>query len=225
MPPARRFSKSLKKRTYKKAPSFEKRVKAIVLRTAETKSKITVKTELVEGTTNSPYYTYRLNDLLQGDSAHQREGAKVTGSLMDIRGSIYCAHNKPVVHKIMVIECNKQSDPLVDLLENDNGVFAPGSGDLKDIYARVNTTKYKVLATRKFITGNSTNASIHATTQVAKLFNLSFKTRGTYEYDHTAAQPQKRVIRFLIISRRLDNDSGALTLEHTFNSKWYFKDL
>jgi len=212
-----------------KGSNFAADVRKVVLGMSETKSRISTQTEQVHDTMNAPNFTYRLNDTVRGSGAHERIGDSVTGQMMDVRGSVFCAHNLPVVHKIIAVECSKDSDPTQDMFETDFGTFGPASGDLKDVYARIDTTKYKVLATRQFITGNSTNASIHATTQVAKLFSMNFKTPGVYHYDQSSGEhkPQDRVIRLMSIARLLNNDdSGSgLTYELTFNSKWYFKDI
>jgi hypothetical protein len=228
MPP--KFNKPTyrKKTTYRKKSnynrtSFANKVKAIVKSQQETKSVITPYTERTESTLTSPFLVFALNTLSQGTAGHQRLGDKVNGMLMNVRGSIHSPHVFPIIHRILIVEKNRQSDVTSDLLEDNSGNYAPAGTDLQAIYARINTHKYKVLASRVFHTGSqSSTYSDYGTT---KLFNMTFKTPGPFVYDDNQTAPQKRDIRMVIISRRSDNDEAlGSNLEITLNAKWYFKD-
>jgi hypothetical protein len=119
---------------------------------------------------------------------------------------------------------NAQSDPAVDLFENDTGQFGPASGDIKDIYARVNTNKYQILATRTVKTGTMSNTANDANS--AQMFHIFKKCPMPLEFEIGGTNPQKKWVRLLVFSRRADNDStlGEAT-ELTFNSKMYYNDF
>jgi len=199
-------------------------IKKVVSDNSETKSTINVQTEQDYSTLTSPAVTYRLNDVVQGTDSHERVGDRITSKMIDIRGSIYSAHQQPIIHKLILLECNKQSDPLDDLMENNQGVFAPAAQDLSAIYARMNTTKYKIHATRVIRTGTVSSTANDA--NASKLFTMTCKVPNAVTFDEGAFTPQKRVLRLIVFSRRADNDDTlGLRSELTFNSKFYFKDM
>jgi len=118
--------------------------------------------------------------------------------------------------------CNVQDDPINDLLENNSAVFGAAGNDFSAIYSRVNTTKYKVLATRILKTGHVGGL------QQTQTFNITANLKNqvfTYEgvTGNSACENKKIIIHYY--SRRADNDESLGTLgDMTFNSKFYFKD-
>lgn len=206
--------------------NFEAAVKKVVLKNTETKYLMLSSTEStgMGSTVTSPATSYGLNSLSNGDEENQLDGLKVQGMMLDIRGSLYTAHQFPIYHKIYVLQFDKQSSPLSDLLEDNSGAFAPAAQDLSAIYARVNTHKYRVLATRLIKTGTQSSTANDA--NAAKLFQMTIKTPGLYEYDESSTAPTKKRIAMLMISRRADNDATlGEAIEWTWNSKWYYKDI
>lgn len=207
----------------KTTTNFATRVKAVINKTSETKNSVFVGTEIASSTLTSPATYHNLNTLYQGTDKQNRIGQSVNGMLMDIRGSIMSPHQTPIFHKIFVLEKNFQSDPLVDMLEDNTGNFAPAGQDLSAIYARINTHKYRVLGTKVLKTGSLSSSANGA--NAAQLFNMTVKTPGKYDFDDNVNNPQKRQIVLLMISRRADNDETlGSSVELTYNCKWYFKD-
>lgn len=219
--------KTYKKRTYKpKAKSsFAARVKAVVKKESETKYLITNTTESTAyGTTlTSPLNYSNLNQIAEGFTENTRVGNKCNPFLINIRGSIQSNTLKPVITKLYLIESNIANDPRSDLLENNAGQFSPATTDLQAIYARVNTRKYRVLKTLTIKTGTT---SAHAGDYTsAKLFNMTCKLSGTYEYLDGSSLCQKRNLMLVPIFRELQNDtSSGEQVEITWNSKLYYKD-
>jgi len=199
-------------------------VKKVVKSMAETKSKLTVHTEVSLGTTlTSPSTWYSLNNISKGTESHNRIGDKISPTFLDIRGSLKANANKQMYHKLMIISMNKQSDPLLDLLENEAGAYAPAAQDLQAIYARINTTKYKVLGTRVMKTGTSNGGNSE---ELTKMFSFKVPLRGVMEYQEGETSVQKRRLVIIGYSRPADNDvTFGEDVEWTFNAKLYYKDL
>jgi len=199
-------------------------VKKVVKSMAETKSKLTVHTEVSLGTTlTSPNNWYSLNNINKGAESHNRVGDKISPTFLDVRGSIKANASKQMYHKLMIISMNKQSDPLLDLLENESGAFAPAAQDLKAIYARINTAKYQVLGTRVMKTGTSNGANSE---ELTKMFSFKVPFRGVMEYQEAESIAQKRRVVVIGFSRPADNDvTFGNDVEWTFNAKFYYKDL
>jgi len=225
MPPARRYSKSLKKRTYrKKSPVTTTTVKRVLNKMAETKAIIYSGEEQNFGTTlTSPTTWYSLNNINKGTESHNRIGNKINPTYLDIRGSVMASANKQMYHKIFILQQNKQSDPLTDLLENNTGAFAPVSHSLSSIYDRVNTTKYKVLGTRVLKTGTSNGSNSE---QLTQMFHFKIPLKGVMEFQEDESICQKKRTIILCYSREAANDTGlGLAVEWTWNSKLYYKDF
>lgn len=219
--------KPVRKAKKSSSSQMEAIAKRVMLKNTETKYLILNSTEStgMGGTLNSPQTSYGLNSLANGDEENQIDGLKVVGNMLDIRGSLQTAHQHAIYHKIFVLEYDKQSNPLNDLLEDNAGAFAPAAQDLSAIYARVNTKKYKVLATRILKTGTVSNTANDFSS--SRLFHISVKTRGVFNYDESSTAPTKRRIAMLMISRRADNDPTNIPepVEWSWNSKWYYKDV
>lgn len=222
-------AKQLIRRTKKnvsKSKAMEAIAKRVMLQNTETKYLVLNSTEStgMGSTVTSPATSYGLNSLANGDEENQLDGLKVVGKMLDIRGSLYTAHQFPIYHKIFVIQFDKQSNPLDDLLEDNGGAFAPAAQDLSAIYARVNTKKFRVLATRVIKTGSQSSTANDV--NAAKLFHMTIKTPGVFQYDESSTAPVKRRIAMLMISRRGDNDATlGEAIEWSWNSKWYYKDI
>lgn len=219
---ARKTMKVMKSRR-KISPTIKKAVRSVLDSQTETKRKITAATEVSDTTLVSPNVIHTMNSLTNGTEENNRVGASVQGRYMNVRGQIQSAHQEAIYHKVYLIAMNKQSDPLTDFFEDDNGLYGAAYADLSAIYQRVNTTKYKVLATRLLKTGTVSNTANDS--NAAKFFNINIKTPGRFEYDEDASIPQKRQIVMFVISRRANNDDSlGLSTELTYNCKWWFKD-
>lgn len=218
----KRFSKSTRKASSKK--STVALVKRVVNNMTETKANIVSQTENTTfGTTlSSPADWYSLNNLNKGTESHQRVGDKISSIFVDIRGSLLAKGNLQQYHKVMIIQMNKQSDPLQDLLEDNTGGFTPANRKLESIYARVNTTKYRVLGTRVMKTGTSNGGNAPSLTQ---MFHFKIPLKGTMEFQEDEAICQKKRIAIICFSRDADNSNGSTAVEWSFNSKFYYKDM
>ena len=220
--------KARKMRKYVKSrrpvtPAIKKAVKSVLDSQTETKRKITTATEVSDTTLVSPNTIHTMNALTNGTEENNRIGSSVHGRYMNIRGQIQSTHQEAIYHKVYVVAMNRQSDPLNDFFEDDNGLYGAAYGDVSAIYQRVNTTKYKVLATRLLKTGTVSNTANDS--NAAKFFNINIKTPGRFEYEEDVTVPQKRQIVMFVISRRANNDDSlGLSTELTYNCKWWFKD-
>jgi len=211
------------RRTYR--PSIAQVVKKEILKTAESKAKILHNTEFNNGSTlTSPTAVIDLNWLAEGPEEDQRIGNMVQPSRIDLRGCIKSNHHSAMYHKIMVLEMNYQSNPLDDLLEDNTGNYAPATQDLSAIFARINTTKYKVLATRTLKTGLVSNQTDDF--GGVAMYHINLPLKGKIYYEDALSFPQKRRIVMMCISREANNDTAlGHTVELTYNSKFYYKDV
>jgi len=197
-------------------------VKQVVSRMAETKATIISGKEISTSSLTSPTTAQivALNTLSQGSPASSRVGTKVTPKYLDVRGSVHLNADPTQVVKIMIIEHDIGSDPLSELLENNSGDLAPAGEDLSAIYARINTTKFKVLASRVMTLGQS--IGYYGT----KLFHMNVKLSGQMYYDHNEVIPHKRQISLIWFNRQAPNDeTTGVNVEFTYNSKFYYQDL
>jgi len=207
-----------------KSKSITSVVKKVIQQQAEPKFFIVSVTEQVNNT-NTPITKWLLNSVPSGITASERIGDEVMSKMVNIRGHVCGTYQQAVYHKIMLVEHNAQSDPSIDLLENNAGNFAPAAANITDIYARVNTLKYKVLATRTLKTGTVSNtANDYGASQ---MFEMTAKIPGPIKFDGPQAViPQKRVLRLLLFSRTAANDTTlGEQYEITFNSKFYYSDM
>lgn len=199
-------------------------VKKEIMKQAETKAQLTVHTEANLGTTlSSPNNWYSLNNINKGTESHQRVGNKINPTFLDVRGSLMANVNKQVYHKVMIISMNKQSDPLLDLLEDNAGAYSAAGQNLSAIYARINTAKYQVLGTRVLKTGTSNGGNSE---QLTQMFHFKIPMKGMTEFQEDENVAQKRRIIILAFSREAGNDTTlGEAVEWTFNSKFYYKDM
>jgi len=214
------------KRSARRMPSSRVKsiVKAEVKKQAETKAQLTFQTETSFGTTlTSPNNWYSLNNIVKGVQSHDRVGNKISPTYVDVRGCLKANANVQMYHKVMILSQNKQSDPLLDLLEDNNGAYNPATEDLGAIYARVNTAKYTVLASRVLKTGTSNGGNSE---ELTKMFHMKMPLRGVVEYQEDESIAQKKRITIICFSRRADNDvTLGDAVEWTFNAKYYYKDM
>ena len=140
---------------------------------------------------------------------------------IDIRGQIQAAYQDAVYYKILLLEHNSARNPVDDLLENDSGNFAPAAADLKAMYARINTGKYRVLGSKILKTGTVSNTANDS--NAVKFFHMNVPLRGKMYFDDGADVPNKRQLTLLVFGRRANNDEGIQghIFEFTFNSKIY----
>ncbi|AXH73390.1 MAG: hypothetical protein [Cressdnaviricota sp.] len=227
MPYSRKSQPKKKTAPRRKAPSFAAKVKAVVKQQSETKYKITSQTEngtSYGNTVTSPANWANLNDIAEGSSENQRVGNRISPTFLNVRGSLQSNTLKPVISKLLILETNRSNDPTLDLLEDNAGSINPATRDLYAISARINTTKYKVLKTITFKTG--TYANHVGDFGGTHLFNCNIKLSGVMHYDDGVSVCQKRNIILVPIYREAQNDAGlGETMELTFNSKFYYKDL
>lgn len=206
--------------------SLASAVKRVLAKQAETKFNIVKKTEsTVYGTTlTSPANWDHLNALNEGFTENQRVGNQVRPMMVNIRGHVQSNSLKPIVCKIFLIEMNVANDPRTDLLEDNTGSYSPASTDLEAIYARINTTKYRVLKTIMLKTGTYANhVGDYGGTQ---MFNETIKLNGVYDYEDGVAQCNKRSLILMPMFREAQNDTTTgEVVEFTFNSKFYYKDI
>lgn len=221
-------AKSRYTRKSKRAPmkyaNLAKTVKNIMDKNTETKAHIAHNTEFSYSTLTSPSGFFTLNNITQGDTKHNREGAMIMPTRIDIRGQVQATNQEAVYYKVLLLEHNSARNPIDDLLENNAGNFAPAASDLTAIYARVNTGKYRVLASRMLKTGTVSSTANDA--NAVQFFNMNIPLRGKMYFDEGSNTPNKRQLSLLVFGRRANNDdTQGLAFEFTFNSKMYFKDI
>ena len=209
-----------------RAGSFVQAVRSAMKANAETKYKTLYSTESTAyGTTlTSPANFTYLNALSEGYTENTRVGNVVSPTFLNVRGSVKTNTRVPCYTKLFVLEMDQSADPRVDLLENNAGVLAPASLDLEAIWQRINVAKYKVLCTKTIKTGSyGANDDDYG---CAEMYNLNIPLGGKMEYQDGGTLPGKRTIAFFAISRQGDNDTTTgHTVEVTYNSKFYYKDL
>lgn len=205
-----------------KKTTIKKVVNQILKKNVELKSIITAVTESTVNTLSSPdtSNSILLNNVSLGTFNYNRIGLKIRGKFVDIRGSIQ-GTTSPCVVKLIVLQTSSRGDtPTDDLFESNAATFGLADVDLAGIYSRLNTTKYKILATKQIMAGNS------AGWISAKLFRMKIPLKNTlYAWDQGQTLPERKLI-FLYYARRLDNDeSTGLNVEITWNSKFYYYDM
>lgn len=223
MPPTTK--RTYKKRVYRKKPTNIKAiVKSVMKGETETKSHIVANTEFGYSTLTSPTGFFILNALSQGNDAHERDGNMIMPTRIDIRGQIQATHQEAIWYKILLLEHNSARNPINDLLEDDGGNFAPASKDLTAMYARMNTSKYRVLGSKMVKTGTVSNTANDG--NAVKFFKMNVPLKGKMYFDDGYDVPIKRQLSLLVFGRRANNDeTTGLGFEFTFNSKFYFKDV
>ena len=215
-----------KRKPYKKATtaSFAKKVRAVVAKVAETKSHIVVQNETTVSSLTSPQFAtnnFTLNSIPQGDGINERVGNKITATFLNVRGLMHLASDAATQwFRIYVIEHDLNDQFPSDGLESDLGTFTPPTMDISAIYGRVNTTRYRVLAT-KLVKMGHTNG-FHG----SQMFNFNIKLKGNMYFEQLGGVPSKRKISLVVYNRRADNDEVlGTTCEFTFNSKFYFQEM
>ena len=226
MPAMPKGKKTYKRYTKKAKASFASKVKAVIHKEAETKFHIISGTEstVYGNTLTSPSNYTRLNNVAEGSTENERVGNKIRPFLLNLRGSIQSNSLKPIITKLYVLATNAVNDPRLDLLEDNAGIYAPATQDLGAVYARINTNKYKVLKTIYVKTG--TYANHVGDYGGTKLFNVTMKLNGVYEYTDGTSICNRRSIIMVPIFREAQNDTTTgETIELTYNAKLYYKDL
>lgn len=165
MPPRKMYSKPKStKKMYKSRvsrkpkTSIYKAVKQVLQKNAETKASIVTATESFLSTLSSPQATNSivLNNVANGSTNATRTGVKINAKFLNVRGAVFFPTDAVAIYtKIFIIMCNENDDPINDLLETNSAVFGAAGNDFSAIYARVNTTKYRILGTTIVKTGNT----------------------------------------------------------------------
>jgi len=214
---ARRYKRKTIK-SIKPNQSFAARVQAVLKKQVETKFSIFSTTEASINTLTSPTLTYALNNLAQGSTVLTRVGQKVHAKYLDVRGHVHTADGNAAQYvRVLLLSANVGDDGLTDLTETNAGISGPAGADVSAIYARINTTKYRVLGERILKLGPSLN------TYGTKFFHFKKKLNMTLNYDQGSNVPERNKIFMVVFPRRADNDESlGTTSELTFNSKCYF---
>lgn len=197
-------------------------VKRVVQRMAETKASITVGTEVSTNSLTSPTTSHviALNSLVFGTQSYARIGTRIRPRYLNVRGAVHANSEPNQIVKIMVVEHDVAADPLTELLENNSGDIAPASADFSATYARANTTKFRVLATKNL------RLSYASAYWVTREFNLNMKLSGTMHYDLGETVPAKRQISLIWFNRQSNNDeTTGVNVEMTYNAKFYYQDM
>lgn len=198
-------------------------VRKVIASKAETKFGIVSVTESGVNSFSSPQATNNvlLNNPGVGSNVYQRTGNKIRVRRLDIRGHVELGDaTKAHYVKVMVIKCNINDDPTTDMLEGQSSVYAPATADVSAIYARVNTTKYRVLASKVLTVGTGSGFL------TAKLFRFNINLKDMeVRWDQGASAPENQ-LRIIYFARQCANDEGitASTLEISWNSKMYYHD-
>ena len=216
-----------KRKPYKKTTSkasFAKKVRTVINKQLETKSHIVAQTETNVSTLTSPVFAtnnFTLNSIPQGDGVNERVGNKITPTFLNVRGLLHVPADAATQwFRIYVLEHDLGDQFPSDGLESDLGTFTPPTMDTAAIYARVNTTRYKVLATKLVKMGHTQGYF------GSQMFNLNIKLKGNMYFEQLGSVPSRRKISLLVYNRRADNDEVlGTTCEISFNSKFYFTDM
>lgn len=217
-----RTRKSRRTRKSKKRANVARVVNRVLAKKAETKFGIVSVTESNVGTLTSPTASHLvlLNNPSIGSYVYMRQGNKIRMQRVDIRGHVQLGDaNTACYVKIWVIYQQIFDDPLTDFLETQSATFAPASTAIDSIYARVNTTKYKVLASKTLTIGTGSG---FLNTKMFR-FNINLHDKEV-RWDQQASAPENQ-LRIFYLARRCDNDDSlGSNIEMTFNSKLYYKD-
>ena len=218
--------KMSKRKTYaKSAPSaaLTRQVRQIVNKQAETKSHIVVGTEVTVSSLGSPAPAniIVLNFIAQSDAINGRSGNKITPTFLNVRGALHLSPDAATMWvRMLIIEHDVSDDFATDGCETDLATFASTATDVSAIFARYNTTKYRILANQCVKLGHTQGYF------GSKLFNMNVKLKGNMYFDQGQSIPTKRRIDLVVYNRRCDNDESLGTsLEMSYNSKFYYTDV
>lgn len=214
----------LRRRPYSARKSLPAMIKSIQMKNQETKHHITVQTEQVLSELSSPALVTTLNSLSQGVQQHQRVGNTVSPIGMDIRGHAHAnAIGSGALVRILLIKKNSPGDNfLSDGFEDDVGNFAPATADVRAIYSRVNSDKYKVLKNYVLsLTGRGDGSG--ESFRTFKMW-IPLKTMGVFKYDDSDIACRNKDIVLIALARHPNNDDTGSSCELSYNSKFYFKD-
>lgn len=219
--PARPYSK---RRPYKKNTStFVKKVKAVINKVAETKTSIIAGTEVVTSTLTSPTSSHviPLNSILTASGQSNRTGVKISPRFLNVRGAVHMSPSTSTLQaRVLILQHDSSEDPISTLLENNSGTFSAAGSDFTAIYARLNTTKYRILGS-KVVRLGSQNGYYNT-----GMFNFNIKLSGNMYYEVGASIPSKRQLTLMWFARRTDNDESLGTdCEISYNSKFYYQDM
>lgn len=226
MPFKKKYKSKSKKRTTrksKKRTSVKKIVQNVLARKIETKKFFVYDQEDVFSTYGSPSSTecVLLNNPPKGNTGYERIGDIVRGRSIDVKGHLINTTSTGLGIRVMLV-CTKTDAtvPPDELFETDGGFYTATSTDIRLLYAKLNSTKYRILANRLFFIGASAG---HINT---KLFHLHANLKDMkMEWDQAKTTPMQKIY-LVYFSRRLDNDDDTvgITAEITYNSKFYYHD-
>lgn len=215
---------SKKSRSARKAPpSTYRAVRQVINRIAETKTSIVTGTEVTSTTLVSPTSStlVPLNSIATASGQSNRTGVKITPKFLNVRGAVHMDPSTSTLHaRVLVLQHDVGDDPLSTLFENNSGAFAPAGADYSAMFARLNTTKYRILAQRNLRLGNGTGY------YNCMPFNINIKLSGNMYYEIGSTIPSKRQLTLIWFARRTDNDESLGTnFEVSYNSKFYYQDM
>lgn len=223
--PRKQLPKKSKKAT-KKVPDYVKQaIKATISRKAETKKYGTQAMEQSIATSSAGVVYSDLSQMAQGTTAATRIGAKISPTYCKIR---YLLHNNglvPVYVRVVLLEADAGSftaNTEEFLMDATAGGQALVAERLSDIVFPLNVMEYKVHYDKVHrIAGLGDGTGIECIRG-----EISKKLAGTMVYEDTSASDAKsKNLRLLVFSRCADNDTTAQTVEFTYFTQLYYKDM
>lgn len=218
------FRKATKKQ--KKVPdNIKQAIKRTINRNSETKKFGTQVQEASIATSSAGTIYTDLSQMAQGNTASTRIGAKINPTYMKIR---YLLHNNggvPVYVRVVLLEADaglfdtNTEEFLMDATTQGQALVAER---LSDIVFPLNVMEFKVHYDKVHrIAGLGDGTGIETIRG-----EISQKLSGTMVYEDTAASDAKsKNLRLLLFSRCADNDTVAQTVELTYFSQLYYKDM
>ena len=213
---------SSKKPFKRSTTTFAKKVKAVIKKTSETKNYIYSIEENSMSSLTSPLAAtvWTLNTIPQGTGQASRNGNKIEPKYLDVRGSVHLEPTGVTQYvRRLILECQATDDCYSDLTEVNSGANSPAGLNISAMYARINTTTYRVLGERVIKVGISTGY------YSSQLFHFKCKLAGNMYFETGVNVPNKRAIKMVAFNRLSNSDetTGA-TAEISFSSKFYYND-
>lgn len=218
--PQRKYTKKTKQMNPQKVNWI---VKKQLAKSSETK-RYGIQQEEQSILSSSAGTVYNLSQIAQGDGNHSRDGNRVDCFGHNIK---YILHNNGAVAgyaRVLIIACNDS-----DYTANTDGWFMDGSGStqapvaerLRDVFLSPDTTQYKVLYDKTHRVAGLGDGTGIETVMKKQLI----KRKLQMMYPTNSGDSNDNNIRMLVFWRSADNDTTAQTLEFTYESTVFFKDL
>lgn len=217
------------KKVYKKTKQMNPQkvnwiVKKQLARSSETK-RFGVQQEEQSILSSSAGTVYNLSQIAQGDGASSRDGNKVDCFGLNIR---YILHNNSAVPgyaRVLIIATSEDNYTLNTdewFAGSDGNGQAPIAERLRDVFISTNSFQNKILYDKTHrIAGLGDGTGVET---VFKKQLIKRKLPMVYP-SGTTEDSMDNNIRMLVLWRSADNDTTAQTIEFTYESMVYFKDL